>query len=98
MEVVKMEANLIVTYEPTHAGKAKEEVTELLSETGGCEFLSQMEGLFLLRTKTDAKKIVAKLHDICQEESYKFKYTNRWIRVEKWTSSRMEEMEKTVKS
>lgn len=92
------DANLIVTYEPTHAGKAGEEVKEMLSEMGGCEFLdSKFEGVFLLRTKQDSKKIVAKLFELCKEEPYKFKYTFRWIPIEKWSKSDMSDMTKVVK-
>lgn len=91
-----MEANLIVTYEPTHAGKAGEEVRELLSEHGGCEFLdSDYEGVFLIHAKQDPKKVVAKLKEKCQEESHSFRYTFRWIPVEKWTNT--SEMEDAVK-
>ncbi len=93
------EANLIVTYEPTHKGKAGEEVKELLDEVGGCDFLdSEYDGLFLLHTKQDSKKIVSKLHEMCKEETHKFRYTSRWIPVEKWTKSAIDEMEKAVKS
>lgn len=92
------EANLIVTYEPTHKSKAGEEVKILLEDMGGCEFLdSKNDGIFLIHTKQDAKKTVSKLHSICREEPYKFRYTFRWIPVEKWSSSSTADMEKAVK-
>lgn len=98
IECGNMEANLIVTYDPTHAGKSQEEVKELLEEHGGAEFLeSGFEGVFLLHTKTDPKKIVKKLSDACKEEPYKFKHTFRWIPVDRWCDSKLDEMSKAMK-
>ena len=93
-----MEANLIVTYDPTHAGKANEEVKELLEEFGGAEFLeSGFEGVFLLRTKQDAKKITRRLTEISREEPYKFRCTFRWIPVDKWCNSKLADMANAMK-
>lgn len=96
--VVVMEANLLVTCDPTHAGKAKEEITELLEGFGGAEFLkSDFDGIFILHTKENPKKIVKSLHEACTNEPYKFKYTFRWIPIEKWSSSDMGDMARAVK-
>ena len=94
-----MEANLIVTYDPTHAGKAAEEVKELLEEFGGAEFLeSGFEGVFLLHSKHDTKKITKRLAEICKEEPYKFKFTYRWMPVDKWCSSKIADMDQIFHS
>ncbi len=93
-----MDANLIVTYDPTHAGKAQEEIKDLLEQFGGAQFMeSGFEGICLLHTKQDSKKIVRALTDTCREEPYKFKYTSRWIPIEAWCKSTMEEMTKAIK-
>ena len=88
-----MEANLIVTYDPTHAGKATEEIKELIEGFGGAEFLeSGFEGVSLLHTKQSPKKIVKSLSETCKDEPYKFKYTFRWIPVDKWCNSKITDM------
>ena len=93
-----MEASLIVTYDPTHASKAQEEAKDLLEEQGGAEFLeSGFEGVFLLHTKESAKKITKHLTEVCKEEPYKFKYTFRWIPIDKWCNSKIDEMSNAMK-
>jgi len=91
-----MEANLIVTYDPTHAGKASEEVKDLLE--GAAEFLeTEFGGIFLLHVDGNPKKLVKHLHEMCKNEPYKFKYTYRWIPVEKWCNSDMTDIIKALK-
>lgn len=93
-----MDPNLIVTYDPTHAGKSQEEVKELLQGHGGADFLeSGFEGVFLLHTREDAKNIVKGLVETAKEEPYKFKYTFRWIPVDKWCSSKIADMARVMK-
>ncbi len=86
-------ANLLVTYDPTHPGKAKDEVKTLLGETGeDPEFLqSGIEGIFLIRIE-EPKKTVKKLAGICSGEPDKFGYTFKWIPVDKWCSSDIKDM------
>jgi tRNA acetyltransferase TAN1 len=91
-----MDANLIVTYDPTHENKAREEVEQLLEDKP--TFLdSEFEGVFLLHTKEDAKKITKHLTEVCSNEPYKFKYTSRWIPVENWCAPTEEELGALVK-
>lgn len=88
---------MIVTYDPTHASKAKEEAEELLQDLGGAKFQeSEFEGVFLLHTK-EPKKITKKLTEILKDEPYKFKYTFRWIPVDKWCSSKLLDMSQALK-
>ena len=91
-----MDANLIVTYDPTHASKAKEETESLAEEHGKAEFLEGgFEGVFLLHVK-DPKKTVKALIETCKQEPYKFRHTFRWIPVDKWIKTDMAEMEKAM--
>ena len=55
-----MDANLLVTFDPTHKGKAEEEVKAALKEVGEePEFKdSPVDGLFLLKTSKDPKELV----------------------------------------
>ena len=57
-----MEANIFVTYDPTHAKKAEDEVKDLLEEFGKAHFIeSGFEGVFLLHVKHDPKEIIKHL-------------------------------------
>lgn len=92
-------ANLIVTYDPTHPGKAKDEVKTLLGETDeDPEFLqSEVEGIFLIRIE-EPKKTVKKLAEICSGEPDKFGYTFKWIPVDKWSSSDIGDMSTEIRN
>ncbi len=86
-----MSANLVVTYDPAHAGKAKEEVKALLEGAGEKpEFLeSGIEGLFLLKTKKNPRQITKQLMN---EDPASFAYTFHWVPIDKWVPSDMESM------
>jgi len=90
-----MEPNLIVTYPPTRAAKARQEIESLLKEFSFLD--SDHDGVFLLRTKHDPKSVVADLARRCSDEPYLFNSTFRWIPVETWSEAKMEDMKKTAK-
>lgn len=78
------DANLIVTFDPSHTGKAKEEVVSVLEENGEkAVFIeSSVSGIFLLKTK-NPKELVKNLCTGTNKPDYTF----HWIPVEKWCSS-----------
>ncbi len=89
-----MDANLIVTFDPSHAGKAKEEIVSALEEDGEkAVFLeSGVSGLFLLKTK-NPKGLVKNL----RAGINRFEYTFHWIPVEKWCSSDLDALAEEMK-
>lgn len=91
------EANLIVTYDPAHAGKAGEEVkSHLESQNEKPEFLkSDVDGLFLVKTKKNPKELTKSLNT--KKNAKNFSYTYHWIPVDKWTTSKIEDMKKVMK-
>ena len=93
-----MRANLLVTYDPSRGGKAMAEVRDLLKEIDEeAEFLeSEAEGVFLLFV-SDPKHDVKKLISICRDEPEKFESTFKWVPIEKWVSSEINEMAKALK-
>lgn len=93
-----MEANLIISFDPAHAGKAQEEAKALLTEAGEtAEFLkSDVEGLFLVKTAKDPKVLTKKLAELCKKNPDRFEYTYHWTPVEKWCSSDMDKMQKEM--
>ncbi|MBW2983969.1 hypothetical protein KY361_02550 [Candidatus Woesearchaeota archaeon] len=92
------DANLLVTYDPSHSGKAKEIVEAVLKEAGEtAEFIeSKVDGLFMLKVG-DAKAAVKKLAGLCKKDKAKFETTFRYMPIEKWTSSKIEDMQAAIK-
>ncbi len=92
-----MEANLLITYEPTHKGSSEEEVKALLGKVGKNVQLtaSPVEGVFL--AKVDKPKAAVKeLRKLCEKDPDRFAYTNRWVPVDKWVKADIKEMTKTI--
>ncbi len=89
-----MEANLLVTYDPAHAGKAKEEVNALLEGIKAQFLESDIEGVFLLSAK-NPKEITKKLNT--KSNASRFNYTFHWVPIDKWCSSKLEDMAKAMK-
>ena len=92
-----VEANLLVTYEPSHAGSAKEEVEKALKAIKQkAKFLtSDIEGVFKLRAG-NAKKSVRSLSKIKKRKGM-FEHTFYWIPIEKWIASDLKTMQKEIK-
>lgn len=92
-----MAANLLVTYDPSHSGKAMQEVKLLLKELDEeADFEdSDTDGVFLLNVK-DPKNAVKRLSRLCDENPENFRYTHRWIPIEKWISSGLDEMQSAM--
>lgn len=88
------EANLVVTYDPAHAGKAREEVNAMLGSTKATFLKSDVEGLFLLDV-SKPKEVTKKLNT--KANAKKFAYTFHWVPVDKWVSSKIADMQKAMK-
>ena len=93
-----VEANLIITYDPAHAGSAKEEVDRALKEIKqGAKHLKQgIDGIFNLRVK-DARKIVKGLAKLCKKKKNLFDKTFHWIPIDKWCKATIADMQKEIK-
>ena len=93
------DANLLVTYDPAHGGKAKEEAQALLECIGEkSEFLeSDIAGVFLLSTRKNPKEITRELRDVVEEEPEKYKYTFHWVPIDRWIKSDMDDMVRAMK-
>jgi len=93
-----VDANLLVTHDPNHAGLARQEITYVLKKIGITpNFLdSKVEGLIKINIK-DPKQAVKKLYDICKKEPSLLSMTFHWIPVDNWTKSRIEDMQHVIK-
>ncbi len=91
-----MDANLLVTFDPTHKGKAEEEVKALLKEVGeDADFKdSPVDGLFLLKTKKDSKEVAKALG---KGDTSRFENTFHWVPIEKWCKAEINEIAKAMK-
>lgn len=92
-----VDANLIVTYEPSHAGSAKEEVEKALKAIKQkAKFLkSENEGVFKLRVG-NAKKLVKRLGKLKGKKGM-FEHTFYWVPIEKWAAANVKAMQKEIK-
>ena len=93
-----MVSNLLITYDPSHAGKAKEEVNNLLEEVDEKIAFEEsgVDGVFLASVK-DARTLVRSLVDIFQVSSDRFQYTFNWVPIDKWVSSEIDKMGEEMK-
>lgn len=86
-------ANLLITYDPAHAGKAENEVKALLAQTGEqAQFeKSDVDGVFLLKV-SNAKAVVKKLCAACKNRPDDFAYTFKWAPIERWMRTDMDQL------
>jgi len=78
-----MEPNLIITYDPSHPGKAEKEVGALLHAHKFEITDSSNPGLFLVHL-SHAKEAVKSLRRLPEDS---FEVTFKWIPIETWTRS-----------
>ena len=90
-----VDANLIVTHEPSHAGSAKEEVEKAFKAIKQkAKFLkTDIEGVFKLRV-SNPKKIVRSLSKLRGKEI--FNHTFHWVPIDKWVSANIKVMQKEI--
>jgi tRNA acetyltransferase TAN1 len=89
--------NILITYDPSHAAKAKDEIKAMLNIAGDSpEFLeSGIDGVFLAKV-TDSKESVKKLVFICKKEPGHFNYTHRWVPLEEWIKFDIENISNAI--
>ena len=92
-----VEANLLITHEPSHAGSAKEEVEKALKAIKQkAKFLkSDVDGVFKLRVG-NAKKIVKSLSKLKSKKGM-FEHTFYWIPIDKWITTNIKSIQKEIK-
>lgn len=93
-----MKPNLLVTYEPSHIGSAKQEILNLLNEIKypGKIVKSNISGLMSVRVK-NAKNAVKKLLTVAKKKPNKFMQTYKWIPVDKWSKTNIKVMQRAIK-
>jgi tRNA acetyltransferase TAN1 len=93
-----MNANLLVTYNPTHSGSAKEEIEIVMKKIKAKpKFLkSAVEGLFEIYVPKP-KETVKKLKALCRKNSDFFVRTFHYSPIEKWVKTDVKILQKEIK-
>lgn len=91
-------ANLIVTYDPNHAGLAEQELKSVFKKIGKDFGLikSDVEGLFRLKV-SDPKKTVSELAKLCRSEPSFFNVTYHYTPIDYWCKTSIGEMQRVIK-
>lgn len=84
--------NLLVTYEPSHRGRAEGEAKAALDKIGEKAKIEDGGPGVFLAAVSDPKKAVKKL-----AKAGALKYTFRWVPIEKWVPSDTAKMQQAVK-
>ena len=91
------EANLLVTFDPTHQESALKQIEAIFKETKDkFSLIKADEGVAELMVG-DAKKTVKQLIGLAKKNSDKFGHTFHWIPIEKWVKSGVADLKKAVK-
>lgn len=91
-------ANLIVTYDPNHAGLAEQELKAVFKKIGKDFSLikSDVEGLFKLKV-SEPKKTVSELAKLCRSEPSFFNVTYHYTPIDYWCKTSIGEMQEVIK-
>jgi len=94
-----VDANLLITYDPAHSGKAEDEAKTLLKSVGeDAKFLkSDVEGVFLLHTKKNTREITKQLHKSGKANPSQFGYTYHWVPIDEWVKTDVTTIGKALK-
>jgi len=91
--------NMLVSFNPSHAGMAETELNAVLSKIGEKPKIlaTSAEGLFKVAV-SDARKVVGRLRNLCQADPNLFAATQHYTPIDSWCKSELTHMQKSVKS
>lgn len=95
--MAKKEANLLVTFDPTHQESALKEIEALMKETKDKFSLVKADEGVAELIVDDAKKLVKQLMPVAKKNVDKFGYTFHWIPIEKWVKNNVADIKKVLK-
>lgn len=91
------EANLLVTFDPTHIDSVKKEIDERMKDIKEkAKIIKIDEGLAQISVK-DARKVIKSLAKLAKKEE-NFQYSKKWAPVDKWCSAKVPDMQKCIKA
>ena len=94
--MAKKEANLLVTFDPTHQVSALQEIQDLTKEAKDkASVISAEKGLAEVSVG-DARKVVKVLSAVSKKNMDKFSHTLHWIPIDMWCKATVQEMQKEI--
>jgi tRNA(Ser,Leu) C12 N-acetylase TAN1 len=92
------DSNLLITFDPAHKEKAIEEVASILKgvKENPKFYESGVPGVLLTKIENDPRLILKKVCSCCKKTPEKAYVTKKWVPIEKWCSSSIDELEKAV--
>lgn len=91
-----MEANLLVTFEPSHEETAKKEIEALLKEADKKAKILKIEGSVVFASVGDPIKTISLLKKTAKKNKEKYSNTFNWWPVCKWCKAEIKDMQKAI--
>jgi len=91
--------NLLVSTLPLAPGRARREVERRLRELTGRTpdaIEPVARGLLAVRIATDAREAVHRLRELCERRPFAFRYTLKWVPVDRWAPPELSAMKETL--
>ncbi len=92
--------NLLVSYRFNEFLQARDEVIRLLAEMGDKDPVVQktdVKGIIGVRTFIPSREVISKVRDLFRKDSQKVQHAVKWVPVDIWSNSELEQMVETVK-
>lgn len=92
--------NLLVSYRFNEFQQARDEVLRLLGELGDKDPLVQktdVKGIIGVRTFIASRQVINKVRELFHQDVQKVQHAVKWVPVDIWSSSELEQMVETVK-
>jgi len=93
------DSNLLITYDPAHREQALEEAAEILRAAKEIPkfYESGVQGVLLSKISNDPRIVLKRICSNCKKNSGRMYTTKKWIPIEKWCSSDIDELSKIMK-
>lgn len=91
-----MDANLLVSFDPSHEGSAKEKIDGILKEVDKKAKVMKIEEGLAYASVPDPKKAIEGLMEIAKKDKGKFDHTFNWWPVDKWCKAEVADMQKAI--
>jgi tRNA(Ser,Leu) C12 N-acetylase TAN1 len=90
------DANLLVTFDPTHIESVKKEIDERMKDIKEkAKVLKVEEGLAEIKV-SDARKVIKALTKLAKKDE-NFQYSKKWSPIDKWCNAKIPDMQKCIK-
>lgn len=92
--------NLLVSYRFNEFQQAKDEIFRLLGEIGDSDPLVQktdVKGIIGVKTILQSREVISRIRDLFRKDNQNVMHAVKWVPVDIWSSSELEEMVGTVR-